>query len=214
MNKGEFMAKHEWKKDEKTIYNPKEKAEKILIPKFKYFTIEGKGDPNNDEFPQYVETLYTLSYAVRMSYKQDYAPKDYFEYTVYPLEGTWDISDDAKIRGTFEKKDFTFKLMIRQPDFVDASFAELIIATTLAKNKNPLITAVKFETIEEGLCVQILHIGSYDEEFKSFALIDDFCKNNGMKRVSKAHKEIYLSDARKIESSKLKTILRVQVEEL
>lgn len=208
------MKALDYKKDEKNIYALKNIPHIITLVPMKYFTIKGIGNPNEENFSKCVEALYSLAYSVKMSYKQEYKPKEYYDYTVYPLEGFWDISDDAKIRGTFTKDDFVYKLMIRQPDFVDENFSNFIINETLKKKKNPLINTVNFEIIEESLCVQILHIGSYDEEYKSFALMDEFCKNHNLMRSSLTHKEIYLSDARRVDSSKLKTILRYQVKEL
>lgn len=107
--------KHEWRKQEKQFYLPKQKPEIIKIPEFKFFIIEGKGNPNDDFFAEYVGVLYSLAYAVKMSPKKVNAPKGYFEYTIYPLEGIWDLSKEAKERtnGDFSKDDFVFKLMIR-----------------------------------------------------------------------------------------------------
>jgi hypothetical protein len=205
--------KHEWRKKEKEIYLPKNKPEIIVIPGFKYFTIEGEGNPNSDAFPEYIGVLYSLSYAVKMSHKKGIEPDGYFDYTVYPLEGVWDIKEDAKkdYSGTVNKDDLIFKLMIRQPDFVDLYFVEKIMALTKAKKPHKLLDSIKFETIEEGICVQMLHIGSYDNEPKSFKIMEDFAIDNGLKRFSKKHKEIYLSDARKTATEKLKTVLRFQV---
>lgn len=208
------MKKIDYKRDEKEIYGPKEIPHKITLLPMKYFTIEGKGNPNEENFSKNIEVLYNLSYAVKMSYKKPYKPEDYYEYTVYPLEGFWDITDGAKLRGNFTKEELLYKIMIRQPDFVDDNFFEFIKEETLKNKKNPLISTVNFETIEEGLCIQALHIGSYDNEPHTFALMEEYGKNHNLMRKSKIHKEIYLSDARKVEPNKLKTILRFQVEEL
>jgi len=208
------MKKIDYKRDEKDIYGPKKVPHKITLPVMRYFTIEGKGNPNEENFAKNIEVLYNLSYAVKMSYKKPYKPEDYYEYTVYPLEGIWDITDDAKLRGTFTKDELVYKIMIRQPNFVNNEFFEFIKEETMKNKKNPLIKSVNFETIEEGLCIQMLHIGSYDDEPHSFALMEEFTKCHNLMRKSKIHKEIYLSDARKVEAHKLKTILRFQVEEL
>jgi len=101
--------------------------------------------------------------------------------------------------------------MIRQPDFVTAEYAAEIIEKTKKKKKHPLLDVVKFETIEDGVCVQMLHLGSFDNEPRSFADMEAFAESQGLKRKSKIHREIYLSDARKTQSDKLKTILRFQV---
>ncbi len=205
--------KHEWRKKEKEIYLPKNKPETADIPEFKYFTIEGEGNPNSDAFPEYIGVLYSLSYAVKMSYKKGIEPDGYFDYAVYPLEGVWDIKEDAKknFTGTIKKDDLIFKLMIRQPGFVDLDFVDKIMALTKEKKPHKLLDSVKFEIINEGTCVQILHLGSYDNEPESFNTMEDFAIAQGLKRFSKIHKEIYLNDARKTAPGKLKTVLRFQV---
>lgn len=205
--------KHEWKKTEKIYYLPKQKPEQISIPDFKFFTIEGKGNPNDDFFGKYIEVLYTLSYLIKMSPKRNEAPVGYFDYTVYPLEGVWDISEEAKknFDGKINKDTLVFKLMIRQPDFVSNEYAQQIIETAQKKKPNELLNKVKFETISEGNCVQMLHCGSYDSEPETFAIMEDFAKQNNIKRISQIHREIYISDARKTAPDKLKTVLRFKV---
>ena len=205
--------KHEWRKAEKQFYLPKNKPEVVEVPPFRFFTITGEGNPNSDEFPDYVAALYALSYAVKMSPKKGLAPAGYFDYTVYPLEGVWDITDEAKKRftGTINKDDLVFKLMIRQPDFVTADFAGQMIEMTKKKKPLPLLDQVQFETITEGQCVQMLHLGSYDNEPASFEIMEEFAAAQGLTRLSKIHREIYLSDARKVAPEKLKTVLRFKV---
>jgi hypothetical protein len=205
--------KHEWRKHEKQFYLPKTKPEKITVPAFKFFAIEGEGNPNDEFFGEYIGVLYSLSYAVKMSSKKGFAPVGYFDYTVYPLEGVWDISEDAKqnYNGKLDKNDLTFKLMIRQPDFVTADFAEKMIEFTKKKKPHELLNKVEFEEIEESDSAQMLHLGSYDDESVSFALMEKFCVENGLNRLSKKHREIYLSDARKVRVENLKTVLRFEV---
>ena len=206
--------KHEWRKKEKHIYLPKNNPEIVEIPEFGYFTIEGKGNPNNEYFPEFIGVLYSLAYAVKMSPKKGLAPDNYFDYTVYPLEGIWDITEEAKEKfdGTLNKDDLVFKLMLRQPDFVNISFAKKIIEITRDKKPHKLLEKVRFEKISEGKSIQMLHIGSYDNEPESFRIMEDFANAQGLKRLSKIHKEIYLSDARKVAPEKLKTVLRFKVE--
>lgn len=207
--------KKEWRKHEKNIYLPKSKPVLIEIPKFNYFTIRGSGNPNNDFFGEYVKVLYSLSYAVRMSYKLDNPPKDYYEYTVYPLEGVWDIADKSSKRGeSINKDDLIFELMIRQPDFVTEEFSKEIIDRTKEKKPHKLIDKIEFKMIDEGKSVQMLHLGSYDDEPKSFALMDKYCSENNLERTSMKHREIYLTDFRKTSPEKLKTVLRYKVKEI
>ncbi|NJO92869.1 MAG: hypothetical protein HC831_30790 [Chloroflexia bacterium] len=207
--------KHEWKKHEKNIYLPKNKPEIVTIPEYKFFTINGEGNPNSENFPEYIGVLYALSYAVKMSPKKGLAPEGYFDCTVYPLEGIWDITEDAKARfnGTVNKDDLVFKLMIRQPDFVDEALANSMIDLTKQKKPHPLLEQVEFEKIEDGKCIQMMHLGSYDNEPGSFKMMEEFAETNKLRRISKIHREIYLSDARKVVPEKLKTVLRFWVEE-
>lgn len=205
--------KHEWKKEEKNFYLPGTKPDLINVPSFKFFSIEGKGNPNYDFFAQYISVLYSLSYGIKMSPKKGMAPKDYFEYSVYPLEGVWDVTEEAKKSSAekIDKDSLIFNLMIRQPDFVSADFASEIIELTKKKKPHPLLENVIFSSDEEGKCIQMMHIGSYDDEPVSFKKMEVFCHNNGFVRESKIHREIYLSDARKVSADKLKTVLRFKI---
>lgn len=206
--------KHEWRKKEKEIYLPKTRPGIINVPEFKFLTIEGEGNPNNEFFSEYISVLYSLSYPIKMTLKkQETKPKGYSDYTVYPLEGVWDINDEAKkmFTGKINKDDLVFKLMIRQPDFVDGNFFAQMLEITKKKKPNELLNNVKFEKIEEGKCVQMLHVGSYDDERKSFKIMEEFARENNLTRLSKVHREIYLSDFRKVAPEKLKTVLRFKV---
>ena len=129
--------KHEWKKKEKEIYLPKAKPVIIDVPVFKYFMISGQGNPNDTEFSECVGALYSLSYAIRMSYKAGYAPAGFYEYIVYPLEGVWDITDEAKDNyvGVLDKNSLVFDLMMRQPDFVTNEFAHEAMERTKKKKQ-------------------------------------------------------------------------------
>lgn len=205
--------KHEWRKDEKQFYLPKNKPELISIPNFKFFTIEGKGNPNDDFFSEYVGVLYSLSYGVKMSPKKGIEPKGYFDYTVYPLEGIWGLTEDAKksFTGTINKNNFVFKLMIRQPDFVESNFAIQILEQTKKNKPHDLLEQVRFEETIEGDCIQMLHVGSYDSEPESFKIMEEYAEQENYKQKTKTHREIYLSDARKVSSDKLKTVLRFSI---
>jgi hypothetical protein len=205
--------KHDWKKVEKKFYLPKTEPELIKIPSFKFFTIEGNGDPNDNFFADYIGVLYSLAYAVKMSPKNGFAPRDYVDYTVYPLEGLWDISEEAKMKhlDKLDKSSLIFNLMIRQPDFVTQSFASEVIEKTRKKKPHPLLEKVKFDIIEDSDSIQMMHIGSYDNEPESFKKMEDFCLKNIFTRESKQHREIYLSDARRVSQDKLKTVLRFKI---
>ncbi|MBE3659141.1 hypothetical protein BOO92_21015 [Vibrio navarrensis] len=208
------MDKHEWRKKEKSVYLPKTKPEVITIPEFKFITIEGEGSPTNSLFTLKIGALYSLAYTIKMmTKKMETKPERYFDFTVYPLEGVWDINDEAKSKfdGNVNKEDFKYKLMIRQPDFVDKNIYTQMLEIAKEKNNNPLLEQLNFETVCEGLCVQMLHLGPFEEEPASFEKMEKFAENVRLVRLSKTHKEIYLSDTRKVSSKKFKTVLRFQV---
>jgi hypothetical protein len=206
--------KHEWKKQEKLIYLPKNKPEIVKVPPFKFFSIKGKGNPNDSFFGETIGVLYSLSYAVKMSPKSGIAPEGFFDYSVYPLEGVWDLIEEARknYNGTLNKNDLVFNLMIRQPDFVTDGYASKIIERTKAKKPHVLLDQVQFEIVEEGECIQMLHLGSYDSEPESFRQMEQYAQEQNLKRKAKMHREIYLSDARKTAPEKMKTVLRFQVD--
>jgi hypothetical protein len=206
--------KHEWRKKEKAYYVPGNRPVRIRIPEFGFYSIEGQGNPNDDAFPEYISALYSLSYAVRMSPKKGLAPKGYYDYTVYPLEGVWDIREEAKdsFTGRLDKDDLVFNLMIRQPDFVDEVFAMMMLEQVKKSRPHALLSQVKFEKIADGESIQMMHHGSYDDEPESFRIMEAFAAEADLHRVSKVHREIYLTDARKVEPEKLKTVLRFKVE--
>jgi hypothetical protein len=206
------MMKYEWKKQEKEFYLPKEKPESVVVPKFKFFMLNGKGNPNNAEFSEAVTVLYSLAYAVKMLPKKGITPVGYFDYTVYPLEGVWDLAEEARVLKVLDKDSLIYTIMIRQPDFVTDELAEEVVKGVKAKKPHPLLDEVKFTSLEEGLCVQMLHIGPYDDEPKTFSQMEEYCTQQGLKRTSKIHREIYISDPRKTEPNKLKTLLRFRAE--
>jgi hypothetical protein len=204
---------HEWKKAEKQFYLPGTEPGFIRIPPFNFFSIHGQGNPNNKFFAEYISVLYSLAYAVKMSPKKGLSPPNYFEYTVYPLEGVWDISEEAKKNpsASLDKSTLLFNLMIRQPGFVSDDFASEMINLTKKKKPHPLLENVIFNSVEEADCVQMMHIGSYDDEPASFKKMEDYCLINNFARESKIHREIYISDARKVSPDKLKTVLRFKI---
>lgn len=173
--------------------------------------IEGKGNPNSVDFSDKVEVLYSLAYAVRMMPKQGYIPEGYFEYTVYPLEGLWDLTEKGRKSETLDKDELLYTIMIRQPDFVTKEVAERAYEIVRKKKPNPLIDKVSFDAIEDGLSVQMLHIGPYDDEPRSFEKMREFIKENNLEIKTLKHREIYLSDARRVAPAKLKTVLRYMV---
>ncbi len=210
-----MVVKHEWRKHEKSIYLPKNKPEVIDVPTFNFITISGRGNPNSAEFSERVGALYSVAYSLKMGLKKsEPKPEGYYDFTVYPLEGVWDITDKAKetFDGVINKDDLVYTLMIRQPDFIDKALFE--IAKKQVNNAKPseYLSSISFERTTEGRCVQMLHLGPFEDEPVSFALMEEFAKSKGLTRLSKVHREIYLSDARRVSPEKYKTVLRFNVE--
>lgn len=203
--------KHEWRKQEKNLYIPKQKPVLITVPQLKFLLIKGKGNPNSEEFSEKIGILYSLSYAIKMMPKLGYTPEGYFEYTVYPLEGIWDLTEEGKRLDMLNKDELLYTIMIRQPDFVTKEIAGKALENVRERKSNLLLDEVTFDTIEDGLSVQMLHIGSYDDEPNSFRQMNKYLEENNLERSTFVHREIYLSDAQKIESAKLKTVLRYMV---
>ncbi|MBW8182070.1 GyrI-like domain-containing protein [Shewanella nanhaiensis] len=206
--------KYEWRKKEKSLYIPKNKPELLEVPPSNFITLSGEGSPEDAVFTEYIGTLYSLAYTIKMHPKtMTTKPSGYFDFTVYPLEGIWDINDRAKadFLGTIDKKDLVYQLMIRQPKFVDTALYEEMLHLVKSKRDNPLLEQVKFTTIAEGRCIQMLHLGPFENESHTFEEMESFAQAQGLTRRSKVHREIYLSDPRKVAPEKLKTVLRFQV---
>jgi len=199
----------DYKKTEKDLYLPKTTPSIIDVPEMTFIAIDGKGDPNaGSEYAAAVGTLYGLSWAIKMG------NKSILEYVVPPLEGFWDV-DDGFFRGggvvISDKGKLTWTSIIRQPDFVTEEVFEAAKAS-LARKKPDLDTSkARLVSIVEGLCVQALHIGPFDSEPATVALMDKYAAENGyaidINRLRRHH-EIYLSDPRKIAPEKMKTVLR------
>lgn len=190
--------KHEWRKKEKYYYLPKTNPEIVNIQELKFIQIKGSGNPNSEEFSQKVGTLYSLSYAIKMMPKKGITPKWYFDYTVYPLEGIWDLTNEARDYEIFDKNNLVYTIMIRQPEFVDEAVFKEAIQILKKKNNNPLLDEVEFVSI--------------DEEYKSFEVMNKFCEDNNILIKNKAHREIYISDFRRTPKERLKTVLRYRIE--
>ncbi|QTH46518.1 GyrI-like domain-containing protein [Cohnella sp. LGH] len=188
---------------------PKTAPEIVDVPSMPFFTLSGSGDPNREAFAEETAALYSLSYAVKMSYKSDNVPAGYYEYTVFPLEGVWDLLDRSK--PATDKSNLKYKIMIRQPDFLTEPMFERFLEQTKKKKPNPFLGQVRFERISDGLSCQMMHLGSFDDEPQSFARMETFCEEQGFIRTSLLHREIYLSDPRRVEPAKMKTVLRFPV---
>lgn len=201
----------DFKKEYKELYMPKAKPEIVNVPRASYIAVRGKGNPNipDGEYQQAISVLYAVAYTLKMSYKTDYKIQGFYEYVVPPLEGFWWQKDiDGVDYGN--KESFHWISVIRLPDFVTRKDFDWAVQTAAIKKKLDC-SKVEFLTVEEGLCVQILHIGSFDDEPRSVALMDRFLEEQGYIddiNENRMHHEIYLSDAKKVAPEKWKTIIR------
>lgn len=207
------MDKLDYKKEYKDLYQPKTKPSVIDVPEMTFIAVKGKGNPNTSaEYKEALEILYGLSYAIKMSKMSGTQPEGYFEYVVPPLEGLWYVDDDTFDGLNITDKDkFCWISMIRQPEFVTEQVFET--AKAAMKKKKPVVDTSKAELvkIKEGLCVQIMHKGSYDDEPESIKKLKEFAAENGYTEdfsENRYHHEIYLSDPRKCDPEKLKTVIR------
>jgi len=207
--KGDSMTSRD--QDALRFYQSRTVPQIIEIPTMTYLAISGHGDPNGAEFGLAVQALYAVSYAIRMSYRQPDPPSGYHTYKVSALEGIWDLLDITK--PVSDKSNYAYDLMIRQPDFVTEDVFRRYVLETMRKKRDPVtLNQVKHIEYADGLSCQMLHVGPYDEEPASFKRMEEHCENLGYHRVSKRHKEIYLSDPRKTAPHKMRTILRFKVE--
>lgn len=201
----------DFKKEYKEFYMPKCKPEIVTVPKANYIAVRGEGDPNEDggAYQAAIGVLYSVAYTLKMSYKTEHKIEGFFEYVVPPLEGFWWQDGIAGVDYS-KKSAFRWISVIRLPDFVTE--ADLAWAVdTASKKKHIDCSSAEFLTVEEGLCVQILHVGSYDDEPAAVAAMDAFLAENGYVNDlsdTRLHHEIYLSDARKTAPEKLKTVIR------
>ena len=201
----------DFKKEYKEFYMPKSKPEIVTVPRANYIAVRGEGDPNEagGAYQAAIGVLYSVAYTLKMSYKTDHRIEWFFEYVVPPLEGFWWQDGIAGVDYS-QKSAFHWISVIRLPDFVTE--ADLAWAVDTASRKKHLdCSSAEFLTIDEGLCVQILHIGPYNDEPATVAVMDAFLTENGYVNdlsATRLHHEIYLSDARKTAPEKLKTVIR------
>ena len=204
----------DYKKEYKDIYLPKDKPVLVYIPSMHFIMVDGSGDPNGSrDFQQAVQLLYGLSYTIKMSKMKNNRPEGYFEYVVPPLEGLWWIDNGAF---SFENREnWSWTLMIRQPEFVDAGVFHRACEELRKKNPEPASDNARFGAFREGLCVQVMHVGLYATEPESMHEMILLMKEEGLRdRVGTGgkHHEIYLSDPRKSKPENMKTVLRHPVE--
>lgn len=206
--------KYEWRKEEKHLYFPK-KVEIVDVPEYTFFIIDGMGNPNDPLFSKEIEALYQASYSLRMLLKKGEFGEP-FEYTVYPLEGLWTTSDGSRDDG-LNKDALVYRIMIRQPSGVTKEMANQSLAQVKIKKDNPFLDQIKIEQYTDGKVVQMLHVGPFENEKHTFEQMKNFLKKTSfepkMYMDNYAHREIYLSDARRVAPEKRKTLLRYQLKE-
>ncbi len=201
----------DFKKEYKEFYLPKTKPSIVTIPKMNYLAVRGTGDPNVEggEYKKSIELLYPIAYTIKMSKNGDHKMDGYFDFVVPPLEGFW-WQEGIKGVDYEHKENFQFYSIIRLPDFVTEEEFKWAIATASEKKKTDF-SKVQFMTYDEGLCVQCMHLGPFDEEQRTADLMDDFAREQGYQidiNDERMHHEIYLSDVRKVTPDKYKTVMR------
>lgn len=201
---------YDFKKELKTLYTAGA-PQIVTVPKANYIAVRGKGNPNDagGSYQQAVSVLYAVAYTLKMSHKSDYKIAGFFEYVVPPLEGFWWQENVTDVDYS-NKSAFHWISILRLPDFVTPADFAWAVETT-AKKKKLDCSSAEFFTVEEGLCVQCLHIGPFDDEDATVAAMDTFLQENGYVNDignGRLHHEIYLSDARKVAPEKYRTILR------
>ncbi len=209
----------DFKKEFKELYAPKQAPQILTVPPANFVCIRGEGDPNESggAYQRAIEVLYAVSYALKMSYKTDYKIDGFFEYVVPPLEGFWRQSGSADGAANYARKgDFSWISAIRLPDFITRENFDWAVRQATQKKKLDCGMA-EFLRIDEDLCAQILHVGSFDDEPGSVARIDEFIAANGYAKdfsEQRTHHEIYLSDPRKTDPQKCKTIIRLPIRKI
>lgn len=207
----------DYKKEYKEFYMPKKAPSIVEVPSMNYIAVRGKGDPNdeNGEYKKTIGLLYAIAFTIKMSKKGDHQIDGYFDYVVPPLEGFWWQEGKTEIDYS-RKSDFCWISLIRLPDFVTKKDFDWAISEAEAKKKIDL-SNVEFLTYNEGLCVQCMHIGSYDSEPETIQLMNEFAAKNGYAldiTDNRFHHEIYLSDARRVAPEKLKTVIRHPIKKM
>ena len=207
----------DYKKEYKEFYMPKSKPNIIEIPKMNYIAVRGKGNPNeeNSEYKQTIGLLYSIAFTIKMSYKTSHKIEGYFEYVVPPLEGFW---WQKGIEGLDynKKEDMEFISMIRLPDFVTKEEFDWAINEATNKKKQDFSKG-EYLTYNEGLCVQCMHIGSYDNEPTTIEMMEEYAEENGYEidiNKNRFHHEIYLSDPRRCAINNLKTVIRHPIKKM
>ena len=203
----------DYKKEYKDLYMPKKKPSIIEVPEIVLISVDGKGDPNtSEEYKEAMGILYGLSFTIKMSKMDNTQPEGYFDYVVPPLEGLWWFEDENYKGGEIkDKNDFSWTSLIRQPEFVTEEVFKWAVEKWQKKKPELNLKKAKFMKWKEGLCVQIMHVGSYDNESESIDKMNKYIEQEGYLtdiNDKRKHHEIYLSDPRRCKVENLKTVIR------
>lgn len=215
------MQKLDFKKEFKDLYNPAASPTLVTVPSMRFLMVDGKGNPNEEggEYQQAVELLYALSYTIKMSKLSGRQPQGYVDYTMAPLEGLWWLADASDIDFT-QKSNYCWTSLLRQPGFVTQEVLAWACGEVVRKKPHLDVNKARLCDFEEGLCVQVLHIGPYDTEPQTLRKAEAFITEQGLKAdvggrlpdgTIRRHHELYLGDPRKLAPEKRKTILRLPV---
>ncbi len=206
--------KFDYKKEYKDIYIPKRKPMIIEVPTMNFIMVDGEGAPEDKEYQDAMQVLYSLSFTIKMSKKSGQQPDGYFEYVVPPLEGLW-WCNGGRLDWNVPKTKWLWTSMIRQPEFVTEEVFKWAVEECKKKKPDIDVSKARFVPFTEGLCVQMMHIGPYDEEYTSIELIDKFIAENNLTDITDdvhKHHEIYLSDPRRTSKERLRTVLRFPIQ--
>ena len=188
-------------------YRARSRFELVEVPDLQYLAVDGDGDPNTPVFTEAVEALYPVAYTLKFASKQDLGR----DYVVMPLEGLWWADDMETFTAARDKSRWRWTLMIMVPDWIDQGLVRSAVEKVASKKPPARLDDVRLETLSEGLCVQVLHVGSYDDEADVLRrLHEEFVPENGLTMTGRHH-EIYLNDRRRVAPEKLRTILRQPV---
>ena len=200
--------KYEWRKLDKKLYQGPKTPVVIEHPVQSFIMLNGQGNPNKADFSERVSDLYSLAYAIKMEYKKTAHHQEFTDFTVYPLEGSWQQTEAE----TLVKDDLVYTIMIAQPEFITNEIVETALEKVKVKKPNLHYDEIRFERMDEGNSIAMLHVGPFDDESQTFAKMDAFCQENGLKRYMNYHREIYLNNKNRTSPQKLKTIFRYRVQ--
>ncbi len=206
--------KLDYKKEYKDLYMPPKKPMLIEVPPMQFIMVDGKGDPNGEEYQNAVSALYALTFTIKMSKMSGMQPEGYFEYVVPPLEGLWSSDGPFDIN---KRDKWTWTSMIRQPEFVTQDVFDWAVQAVQKKKPDVDVSAARLAGFHEGMCVQMMHMGPFAEEPATVEKLHEFMQQNNLKDctgMKRRHHEIYLADPRKTAPEKLRTVLRLPVERM